>query len=133
MVHYKVCPICCSKITNINKNNLEISICNNSSCRVIIKNNKISRLNLDKFAEAQEKFNLVNENEQSNIYMLLNEKLSGPLLIKTTNKALCNDSCMYCIIQAESREKALEIFKRKFEYIRVTDEMVVNISIKELD
>ena len=124
----KYCPICSKELLSIDN---KYSLCVDTGCRVIIKNNLIKQLDIDEFSNIVEKIGATPENKSNN-YMLLKTDLSGPMLLKTTNDGICNDKCMYCIIQAKSKEEAMKILKRKFKVVDITDDMIVNINIKEI-
>ena len=133
---YKICPKCGSKLIDVSINSSNIcSLCTESTCRTVIKDNIISEMEIDMYSTIQQKIKFKREQYDSGIraYMLLKEDLSAPLLTKNTNSPFIKERTAYNIIKANSFEDAKKQFKDKFQFIKVSDDMVVEISIKEID
>lgn len=126
-----LCPLCGKELAKVQINSCTepVYVCADSSCRTFIKQDDVKHMDIDLYCKIQNKLNITKE---SKTYMLLKENLSGPLLVKNSNSALETNKNCYCIIKAESQEDALNQFKQKFKYIRVTEDMVVQINIKEV-
>ena len=125
------CPKCGSKLVCVGKgiDNDGMYLCTGTACNIAINGNTISYNNTALYAKYNEI--ILRAREHSNTFMLLKENLSGPMLQKLTNTALEKDKSMYCIVQADSIEDALKKFQRKFNVIKVTNDMVIPITIKE--
>jgi leucyl aminopeptidase (aminopeptidase T) len=133
-MNFTICPVCGGRLSKIriNNNKYELYICRDSICRTTIQNNKVFKMELGKYCIIQDKISENVEDKKSNTYMLLKRDLSSPLLVKNTNSATEKNKNSYCIINAKSHEDAVKQFKDKFKAIIVTDDMVVNIEIKEI-
>lgn len=131
---YAFCPKCGNKLVNIcSANTLLYELCPESTCRTMIKNNNISEMDIDIYSRLQQKVNFKKTTDTRGIraYMLLKENLSGPLLIKNSSSNLSNTKVAFCIVKAEDKSNAIKLFKQRFEVIKVTPDMVVEISIIE--
>lgn len=130
---YTICPKCGKPLIYI-ADGYKMNICTNSACRLSIKDSIIEDVELRDYSLIQQKYNLNNKSSVSNrgFYMLLKENLLGPMLIKNTNGALENKRNSLCILRADSKEDAIKQFKEKFKYIKINDEMVVQINIQEV-
>lgn len=126
-----VCPVCSKKLIEINDpySDTKEYLCTDNTCRIHIVENHIDKLDISTYSRMVDGLNI--QKQEYNTYMLLKENLSGPLLQKLTNDYNEKDRSMLCIIKANSREDAINKFKRKFAYIKVTSDMVVPISVKE--
>lgn len=127
------CPYCSKKLTEIVGTDgvSTISLCNKVECRTVIQGNKIARMTLESFSRISEE---IQDTEQADIdgYMLLNEKGTGPMLVKNSNSHLEKNRDTYCIVKAKSHSEAIKILKNKYTYIRVKEDMVIPVSIKEV-
>ena len=131
---YSICPVCGNKLVEISANNgtLLYYLCTDSSCRTMIKESTISTMDIEIYSRVQTGFNIQQDKSKCDGYMLLNEKLSAPLMLKNNNSIYEKCKNLYCIVRAESIDDAIEQLQRKFEYIKITSERVVPINIKEL-
>lgn len=132
MINIKYCPLCGKELYTINNLKSKYYICKDSTCRAIIKEDKITVAEIDKYLDIKERLNIEESRNNSNAYMLLKENLSGPMLIRINNNNINSIKCMYCIIYANSHDEAYEIFKKRFDFIKVTHDMIVNIDITEI-
>lgn len=132
---YLICPKCGCKLVSVNIGNSNYRICPESTCRTMIKDSTISEMDMDIYSRLQQKINFKKEKSSHGIkaYMLLKEDLSGPLLVKNTNKSLSRTKTAFCIIMANSIDDAIRQFKERFEIIHITRDNVVEISIMEDD
>jgi hypothetical protein len=100
---------------------------------VQIKDDKINILDMDIYSRIQSNLNLeVKKNSGDRKFMLLKEDLSAPLLVKNTNDALSKTRNKYCIIRATDLDDAKRQFNQQFKYVKIRDEMIVEIEIKEI-
>lgn len=130
------CPKCGNKLINIKStNNLLYKVCPESTCRIMIKDGYISEMDMDIYSRLQQKvgFEKIHDIKGIKAYMLLKENLSGPLLVKNSNKDLGNNKVAFCIVKAKDADSAMKLFKQRFEIIKVTPDMVVEVSIVEND
>lgn len=130
-MYYKYCPMCGKELAVVKMHNTDTNyyVCRDIACRTQIKFDKISIIDIDKFANLQPRFNDSNNNDGA--FMLLKEDLSAPLLQKNSNNILVRDRNKYCIIRAKDKEDAIRQFKEMFDVIRIDSEMVVPIDIHE--
>lgn len=131
---FSVCPVCGKKLVEIRANikNNYYYLCTDSSCRTNIESNIITKLDIEDYCKLQDKYNLNAIEKHCDAYMLLKENLSGPMLIKNSNEVFEKYKNSYCIIKAKSLEDAIEQFKNKFKYIKISKDMVVPITIREV-
>jgi hypothetical protein len=135
MKEYNICPVCGTRLAYINvpNSNVRYKICPDSTCRVQIKDDKINILDMDIYSRIQSNLNLeVKKNSGDRKFMLLKEDLSAPLLVKNTNDALSKTRNKYCIIRATDLDDAKRQFNQQFKYVKIRDEMIVEIEIKEI-
>ena len=128
------CPVCGKELINIFGANgtLLYSVCNDSSCRIMIKDNHISEMDIEIYARLQEKglYKAIQKStEQYQNYMLLKEKLNGPLLSLLTSSPTESRKVAYNIVNAPSYEDALKYFSDKFKYSKIKPERVVRVRI----
>lgn len=130
---YTICPKCGKPLIYI-ADGYKMNICTNSACRLCIKDDVIGNVELRDYSLIQQNYNLNNKSSVSNkgFYMLLKENLSGPMIIKNTNSALENKRNSLCILRAGSKDDAIKQFREKFKYIKINDEMIVQIKIQEV-
>ena len=132
---YLICPKCGCKLIKVRTSNSECSLCTDSTCRTMIKNDIISEMDMDIYSRLQQRlgFKKAKESKGFKAYMLLKEDLSGPLLVKNTNKTLSRAKTAFCIVKANSMDDAIKQFKERFEIIHITNDNVVEDNIVEDD
>ena len=121
------CPVCGKKLVKLE--NTDDIVCADISCRIRIHDHIISKLDIDEFAYIQDE--LPRQETKSKTFMLLKENLSAPMLVKMTNNICNTTKDTFCICVAEDKEDARQKFRQRFEYINITPDMVVPITIKE--
>jgi hypothetical protein len=135
MKEYSVCPVCGAKLAYIvvPNSNIKYKICPDSTCRVQIKDDKINILDLDIYSRIQSNLKFdIKKNSEDRKFMLLKEDLSAPLLVKNTTDVLSKLRNKYCIIRATDLEDAKRQFNQQFKYVKIKDEMIVEVEIKEI-
>lgn len=134
---FSVCPVCGSKLIRFRQNSTDKQnyLCSDSRCRIVIKNNSIYEMDMTLYSKLQQQFGFSKQKSSNGIraYMLLKEDLSAPLLVKNTKNPLLKDRNSFCIVSAESKDDALRMFNDKFEYIKISSDMVVEINIEEIE
>lgn len=131
---YKICPKCGCKLININSaNGVLYKLCPESTCRTMIKNCNISEMEMDIYSRLQQKLGFDSKTDIKGIkaYMLLKENLLGPLLVKNSRNALSNTRTAFCIVKANDVNEAIKMFKDRFDVIKITKDMIVEVSIVE--
>ena len=131
------CPICGKKLIDITGTGgtLLYSVCKDSSCRTMIKDNHISEMDIEIYSRLQEKglYKAIQKSaEQYQDYILLKENMNGALMSLLTNQPSENRKVFYNIVNAPSHEYALKYFNDKFKYSKIKPERVVKVRI-ELD
>ena len=131
-IEYKYCPMCGKELAYIG-DGYKMYVCTNSTCRTSIKDDIIGDIDLSTYAYIQEKYNKEIKQEKSGYkaYMLLKENLSGPMFAKNTNEPFMKLRNTYCIIRATNKKDAINQFKDKYKVINISEEMVVEVSIRE--
>lgn len=132
----KICPKCGSGLVHFkNKEIITRDLCTNSACRLSISNNKIDIMDLDEYSKIQDRvgFSRIEGTQGVKAYMLLKENLSAPLLVKNNSDVLDTERNTFCIVQAKDKDDAMRQFNKRFAYIKITDEMIVEIIIKEIN
>ena len=126
------CPYCSKKLVNIVGTDgvSEVSVCTRVECRTVIQGNKVARMTLESFSRISEE--IIEEQQEISGYMLLNEKGTGPLFVKNSNSHLEKNRDTYCIIKAKSHSEAVQKLKDKYTYIKVKEDMVIPVNIKEV-
>lgn len=133
---YAFCPRCGSKLVNINSaNEVLYGLCPESTCRTMIKDSNISEMDMDIYSRLQQKIDFKKTTATNGIkaYMLLKENLSGPLLVKNSKNVLSSNKTAFCIVKDSDIYGAMRQFKERFEIIKITEDMVVEVSIVEKD
>lgn len=129
-----ICPKCGCKLIDITTTSTNLyKLCPDSTCRTMIKDDFISEMDIDIYSRLQQKFNFEKTQDSNGIraYMLLKENLSGPLLVKNSNKDLSSSKVAFCIVKANDKASAFKLFKQRFEVIKITPDMVVEVDIVE--
>ena len=129
------CPICGKKLVDITGTDgiLLYSVCKDSSCRTMIKDNHISEMDIDIYCRLQEK-NLLNtldnKNKKYQEYMLLKENTQDALISLLTNNPTESRRVAYNIVRAYSHDEALKYFNDKFRMGKIKPERVVKVQVR---
>lgn len=129
-----ICPKCGCKLIEVSTTNTALyKLCPDSTCRTMIKDNLISEMDMDIYSRLQQKMKFEKSQDTKGIkaYMLLKENLSGPLLVKNSNRDLGSSKVAFCIVKANDQASAIKLFKQRFEVIKITPDMVVEVDIVE--
>ena len=112
------CPKCRKLMKVANYKGIDRYICQSSSCRTAISENKIIQLDIDSYTKIKEY--IIDEEEDNTLktFVLLKEKSLQPLLLKNTNNAL-----------EKKKDEAINIFKSMFNYIVINEDSIAEIEI----
>ena len=123
------CPKCRKLMKVANYKGIDRYICQSSSCRTAISENKIIQLDIDNYTKISEYIVDEEDNDSLKTFVLLKEKSLQPLLLKNTNNALEKNKNKLCIIQCKSKDEAINIFKSMFNYIVINEDSIAEIEI----
>ena len=132
-IHY--CPVCGKELLKITgAGGVELySVCKDSACRTMIKNNNISEMDIEIYSRLQDKLldkEIRKSTEQFQDYMLLKENMKGALMSLLTNQPSENRKVVYNIVTAKSHNDAVALFNSKFKYTSIKPERVVRVQVK---
>lgn len=133
MSKIQYCPYCGKKLVSISDRAAFTNLmCIDSKCRCMITNTVIEKLDIDEYVKMQDIIeDCINNNLDKTVrYWVLTKKESNsPILFKNTTNPVETHKQTLCIIQADTHDEALEIMQTKFKVMKITPDMVVEISI----
>lgn len=129
------CPMCGKSMIDLGSRGTYINqLCRDSKCRCMITMNKFEIIDIEEYSKFSDIISEAlhkTDTTTDKYYMLTKENSSQPALIKNTNSPYETKRQTLSIIKCKNKKEALAVFKEKFKVIKITEDRIIEVTIKE--